>query len=268
MHKEVIIALVSVGISVATFWYWERIISQFANGVFPEYGAWGIAIGGLVFSAALLSISSFLLQNRWIAYATAIIGMSAPYVVLCAHSGRGICAGVATAGSIAAASLAGILCVTLFVRRIRKESETIAGVSVSRVARSNLFYYFVSATLILSMFYFFSLDEKRALQALVPRPAVEATFKLFANELSLPQTPDISNALYEAVRVRLEELVEPYHQYLVAAATVAFFFTVKLFTIPLYFAVTFFVFLLIKILLALKIVRKEIRQVEIERLTL
>jgi hypothetical protein len=78
----------------------------------------------------------------------------------------------------------------------------------------------------------------------------------------------IGDVLNRAIIDRLQEILGPYAEFLPFISALAFFFAFKAFTFPLYFLTVLCVSLLIKFLRALTIIKSEIRQIEVERLTL
>lgn len=78
----------------------------------------------------------------------------------------------------------------------------------------------------------------------------------------------VVDLLYNAIITRFQELLGPYRLYVPFVSTFAFFFAFKAFTFPLYFLTLFFIFLLIKLLVAAKILKREIRHIDVEKLTL
>ena len=86
--------------------------------------------------------------------------------------------------------------------------------------------------------------------------------------LKLSGQERLSDILYEFVSVRFRELLGPYKIYLPYASAGAFFLAFKMFTYPLYYLTLLITFLLIKLMLAVNILRREMQKVEVERLTL
>ena len=78
----------------------------------------------------------------------------------------------------------------------------------------------------------------------------------------------LAEVLHRTITARVEELLGPYARFLPVISALTFFFAFKALTLPLYFITLVAVFLLIKALRAAKIVHSEVRQVEVDRLTL
>lgn len=77
----------------------------------------------------------------------------------------------------------------------------------------------------------------------------------------------IGDVLNRAIVDRLREILGPYAEFLPFISALAFFFAFKAFTFPLYFLTILATVLLIKSLTALRIVKSETRQIEVEHLT-
>jgi len=78
----------------------------------------------------------------------------------------------------------------------------------------------------------------------------------------------IGDVLYKAISQKIEELLGPYKKYLPVASAIAFFLAFKTLTLPLYYLTILFTFCLIKIMIAGKILTKETKQIEVEKLRL
>ncbi len=78
----------------------------------------------------------------------------------------------------------------------------------------------------------------------------------------------VSDILHKTITNRIEDLLGPYKKYLPYASALTFFFAFKTLTLPLYYGTLLITFLLIKLLLAIKILRSEKQQIEVDRLTL
>ena len=78
----------------------------------------------------------------------------------------------------------------------------------------------------------------------------------------------LSDVFYRSVSERLRDLMDPFRAYLPFAAALAFFFAFKAFTLPVYYVSMLITFLLIKCMILTKILQREKRQIEVERLTL
>ena len=78
----------------------------------------------------------------------------------------------------------------------------------------------------------------------------------------------IGDILYTMAANQIVNLLGPYTIYLPAIAGVAFFFAFKALSIPLYILTLMLTFLLIKLLVATKLLKQELRQTTVERLTL
>ena len=85
---------------------------------------------------------------------------------------------------------------------------------------------------------------------------------------SLSGKEKIADALYKVIIGQLTNLVGPYKEYLPVVSAFAFFLAFKTFTLPVYYLTLLFAFILLKMAVWGKIVRREKIQIEVERLTL
>ncbi|MDO8560647.1 MAG: hypothetical protein Q7R91_00310 [bacterium] len=74
--------------------------------------------------------------------------------------------------------------------------------------------------------------------------------------------------LYNLANQKLEDFVGPYKQYLPYLTAFGFFLAVKALTLPLYFVTLILVWLAVRLLLAVKLLKKEIGMVQTEKVTL
>ena len=86
--------------------------------------------------------------------------------------------------------------------------------------------------------------------------------------ISLTGREKMADVFREIVAVRIHDLMGPYRVYLPHVAAIAFFLAFKTLTVPLYFLSFALAFLLIKIMIAGKILKKETKQVNVQRITL
>ena len=87
-------------------------------------------------------------------------------------------------------------------------------------------------------------------------------------EIKLEGQEKVGDVFYDMISQRIEKLFGPYKKYLPAVSAFAFFLAFKTFTLPLYYLTYLFTFLLLKIMTLSKIVTKETKQIEVEKLTL
>ncbi|MBI2121676.1 MAG: hypothetical protein HYT98_01005 [Candidatus Sungbacteria bacterium] len=86
--------------------------------------------------------------------------------------------------------------------------------------------------------------------------------------LKLTGKESTSDVFYGLVNNQILTLVGPYRKYLPHVSALTFFFAFKVITIPLYYIVIAVLMVLIKILVAFKILKSEIVEMRVERLTL
>lgn len=78
----------------------------------------------------------------------------------------------------------------------------------------------------------------------------------------------LADVFYEAISGQITKLGSPIKNYLPLFSAFAFFFAFKTFTLPLYYITLLVTFLLLKLAIFAKIIRKEKAQIEVERLAL
>lgn len=78
----------------------------------------------------------------------------------------------------------------------------------------------------------------------------------------------VGDVFYRAVSQRIENLLGPYKEYLPVASAVAFFLAFKTLTFPLYYLAFICVYFLIKIMIAVKLLTKELKKIEVQKITL
>lgn len=86
--------------------------------------------------------------------------------------------------------------------------------------------------------------------------------------LKLTGKEKVGDVFYVTVTGEIEKLLGPYRIYLPYASAFAFFLAFKTLTLPLYYVVMGINFLLLKILIGSKIIKKEKQTLEVEKLTL
>lgn len=86
--------------------------------------------------------------------------------------------------------------------------------------------------------------------------------------LKLKGDEELQDVVYNLMVAKLKDLVGPYQLYVPVFSALAFFTALKALTIPVYFLSLLIAFLLIKIAVFAKILKKEKEQIEVEKLTL
>lgn len=107
-------------------------------------------------------------------------------------------------------------------------------------------------------------------------PAEELNLALARERLALQEQygikltgqEKVGDVFYDAITARLQDLLGPYKRYLPLASAIAFFFAFKAVTFPLYYLGLFMGFLLLKGMIASKIIISQKTPIEVERLTL
>lgn len=109
-----------------------------------------------------------------------------------------------------------------------------------------------------------SFSEKEIAEALADQRL--ALSRQYGVELSGREK--VADVFYRSVTQYIRDLLGPYEYYLPFASALAFFLSFKTLTIPLYYLTLFLAFLLIKLMLWGKILKKEIQEMKVERITL
>jgi hypothetical protein len=185
-------------------------------------------------------------------------------------------------GTVVGTAVICLFLIAFAVHRMRQEVSLSQGFSLTKIAKSGLHIYFTCAALIVASFYLVNIDQEQAVTALLPRATFNVLIPLFEKQsgIVIPDreqapyssqgdyTGQAAEVLYRAMVKQFKELLGPYQDFLPYASAVIFFFAFKTFTIPLYYLALIFSFLLIKLLIWSKIVKKEIVEIQAERLTI
>lgn len=86
--------------------------------------------------------------------------------------------------------------------------------------------------------------------------------------ITLSGSEKSSDVLYEVTNAQIAKFIGPYRAYLPFLAAVGFFITIKTFTLPVYWVTLILVFLVVKLLIATHILKKEKIMVEVEKINL
>ena len=78
----------------------------------------------------------------------------------------------------------------------------------------------------------------------------------------------LADVLHRTITARVQDLLGPYARFLPILSAAAFFFAFKAFTFPLYFIALAATAVLIKLLLAFRILKKGTEKIEVERISL
>lgn len=268
--KELVLAAITALISIAVFWLWKEKIPVILDGSLKDYLVFILPAAGLAVSAALCTILSVFTPGRAAAYGGALAGIGVPFLFLEAAS------------TVIGIFLLVLLLVGFAVHRSRKEYALSLGFSLSRLSKSGMPTWFSAASLLISLFYLAGLSEEKALEVFFPRALTEYTARALADpgsplarSLGIPSLPEellteraTADIFHNAVKNNLEALLGPYRTYLPLAAAAALFFALKTLTIPLYYVSILIAFLLIRMMLWGNILKREVKEMKIERLTL
>ncbi len=168
--KEIILGVLTVAASAVTFWLWHaRAIPALAAGDFAGGMQFVAPVMGLALTATLFALGAMFIRDRRIAYAVATISIVVPYFFVTATSAALMLLGISIIG------------VAFAVHKIRREFSLSIGFSISKTVKSGLALYFTVASLIISLFYAGTLNQKNSLAALLPKPAFDFTLYHFLN---------------------------------------------------------------------------------------
>ncbi len=179
--KEILLGILLVASSIATFWLWSGVMLLVVAGDFNEYNKFIVPVAGLAISGAVFSLSAIFIKNRWLAYSIPAIAVSSSYLF-----------------TVASGTVVGILAVSIFfiaiaVHRIKKEYLLSLGFSITKIFRSGVPLYFTIASLTVAAFYLSLIDEETAIPALLPRSTLNFTLNRLSEPLSaLTGIPKIS----------------------------------------------------------------------------
>ena len=256
--KELVLAFLSAAGGIAVFWFWKESIPLIIEGQFKQYVNFIGPVAGLIVVASLFLLSTALVKNKNLLYVLFLAGVAAPFLFLEPSStvlgSAGIC----------------LFLIAFAIHRMRSEVSLSQGFSLAKTAKSGLHIYFTCAALIVANFYLVNIDQEQAVAALLPRATFNVLIPLFEKQsgIVVPDREQAAEVLYRATVKQFKELLGPYQDFLPYASAVIFFFAFKTFTIPLYYLALISGFLLIKLLIWSKIIKKETVEIKAERLTL
>jgi len=312
--KAVIIGVLSVGVTIGTFWLWRKAMPGVIAGEFSNYVTFITPLCGLIVSAVLFTLIEYFFDPK-ISYSLALALAVVPYFFVPAN-----------VWALGAATISfGLLASAVY--RVKTEYNFASGFSASRVSRASFPIFFTFTALVISIYYLADFHEEKAVSSLFPRSVFNIVLKAIPSSLQkefgipeigsnqtvddfltilvkqeiqkagLPESrisqKDIEEAvalqrkeiskqyhlqlhgnenmrdvLYNTMVDRMKDLLGPYQKYLPIASAVAFFLAFRVLGLPLYYLSFFLFALLIRLLIWLKLVKKELKQVEVERLTL
>ncbi|MBI2640940.1 MAG: hypothetical protein HYW91_03615 [Candidatus Sungbacteria bacterium] len=179
--KEIILTVVYVAVSVASFWLWFDAIPSIAAGELQSYLNFVIPVLGLLFSASLFSLTALFIREAKIVYPAIVIGVSAPYFLTTAS------------GFTLSALAVSALLAALALYRIRKEYALSPGFSITKFLKSGLPLYLTVLSIVISTFYLAGINDKNAVSTLLPRPALDFTLRALSGPLgSVAGLPEIN----------------------------------------------------------------------------
>lgn len=255
--KEILLILITSIGNVVVFWFWKESIPLIIEGEFKQYVNFIGPVAGLIVVASFFLLSVILIKNTRLTFFLLLVGIVVPFLF------------TKTTGTVLTAALICLLLIAFAIHRIQQEVSLSQGFSLTKFAKSGLHIYFTCAALITANFYLVNIDKEQAVAILLPRATFDMLIPVFEKQLGLeiPDREQAPEVFYRATIAQFKELLGPYQDFLPLASAVIFFFAFKTFTIPLYYLTLVFSFLLIKLALWSKILKKDIVQVQAERLT-
>jgi hypothetical protein len=254
--KEIILAVLTAGLGVVVFWFWFDAVPLVIGGQFRDYIDFIGPVAGLLIVAVLVLYSAIFIGDKRIVYPALLIGFISPYLFLEAS------------GTVLAAVAVSAFLVAFATHRIRQEVNLTQGFSLTKFAKAGLSIFFTAAALLVAIFYLAHIDKEQAVANLLPRAAFDIVIPLLEKQYGteIPNKEETAELLYRAAVEQFKQLLGPYQDFMPLASAVIFFFAFKTFTIPIYYLTLVFAFFLLKLMLWSKIVKREITQVEVERL--
>lgn len=178
--KEILLAVVTIAISIGAFWSWYAAIPLITAGEFGAYINFSIPVLGFLLSACFFSLSALFIRETKIVYPAVIIGVGAPY--LFTDASLFILSALALSAALSA----------LAIHKIRKECDLSPGFSAAKFLKSGLPLYLTVVSLIISSFYLAGINEKNAISTLLPKSALEFGLKTLSGPLgSVAGLPEI-----------------------------------------------------------------------------
>lgn len=252
-----LVFLASIG-GIVVFWFWRESIPLIIDGEFRQYVNFIGPVAGLVAIAVLFLLSIILVKNTRIIYLLFLVGIVSPLLF------------IEATGTVLATAGICLFLIAFAIHRMRQEVYLSRGFSLSKIAKSGLHIYFTCAALVVANYYLVNIDKEQAVAALLPRATFDIVIPIIENQIGfeIPDREQAAEVLYRATVTQFKALLGPYQDFLPLASAIIFFFAFKAFTIPLYYLTLITGFLLIKLALWGKIVKKEVFEVQAERIIL
>lgn len=229
------------------------------QGNFQQYEVFIFPALLLVFDASLFSLVALLVRHKTIATGTAIFAGILPFIF-----------NIPSLGIAWGVILAVLLLILLAMSAIQKEVAGSLRSRIPRFVKQGLGLYFTAAALVISLFYLNRIDDRQAFSILFPQSLFDFTSRTFSGTIHgaagspLIQPEQFANAM----TVKIKDIIGEYHRYLPLVAAVAFFFAMKAASIIFRLVSIALAVLLMKLLILVRVVKKEKEQIEAERLVL
>lgn len=199
--KEYALGTVSVITSLLAFWRWNVITSSLVEvGDLKSYTELILPLLLLIIAAAFFALAAIFIKKTAVLYSAVILEVLGAFFFIRATT--------LIIGVLVVSILIGLLA----AHRLRKEFAYSLGFSLSRIIKSGLPLYFTMISLIASMYYLALVDERKAAEILLPKPALDLVLRALADPLkSLTGLPrldpnlTIDEFLTDVVQTQLQE---------------------------------------------------------------
>lgn len=196
--KEIIVGVLAVVSGGAAFWFWYTAIPKIISGSFANYSNAYLPLGLLVIAAVFFAMAAVFIKSTIWVYAILFGSMGGAYFLLPAIS------------PVLVSLTACLVFIFSAVYRIRAEAMLSLGFHPSKILKGGMAVYFTASALVISTFFYMSLDEDRAISTLLPEPVFQAAFPAILNYLNLDSAlpsigPDstIDDALTSVIKDQL-----------------------------------------------------------------
>ena len=172
LTKEIVLAICTAAAGVLAFGLWKETLPVINVGILQNYTQFFAPTAALLAAASLFALGAILIDTKWLLYAASGTAVGAPFLL-------------SSASATAAVMLPGSVLLAIFAaRRIRKEHLLSLGFSASKILKAGLPLFFTISSLIVSVFYFATLDDpQKAASAVIPRPVSDLAIRVLAEPL-------------------------------------------------------------------------------------
>lgn len=170
--KEFALCVLSAASNISAFWAWRQVIAPALAGEFWNYRQFILPASLLIVGAVCFSLAGLLVRNQALLVLWTIIAVLVPYFFALPITLLTVSVMILHLFfSLAAFSL------------IRKKVVVSLEYRVSRFLRGGLSLYLTMASLLISLFYFNQVDERKVFSLFLPRPVFDFTIRSFSGTL-------------------------------------------------------------------------------------